>query len=295
MGTDVHLVVEKKNDGKMLPEDYSFVGAPDKGEWGLLRGYYSLGIQEAREFADTAQNQFKEYWVERLKELTSRKRIHFLYAWRNYDLFAILAGVRNGLGFGGCDTGDPVEAIAEDRGLPADMSAALEKIVNRKGGGGEREGWLGDHSFSHITLWELMRHDWRTEKTNRGFVDLAQYRKCLAAGKSRPEDYCGGVWGNRVKTYTVAEMRRNPLTPAQMTRRKITHPQLEWPVPHAVACDGFFTGALPTLARLATGEDYSAAFTEYRDALADGRKPPALPKVPRKAAENIRIVFGFDS
>src|SRR5215469_11787636 len=117
MGTDFHCFVERVNDGKMLPEEFSFVGAPDKGDWGLLRGYYDLGIQEAREYAamtEVENRHFQEYWSERLKELSTKKIINFLYGWRNYDLFAILAGVRNGSGFGGCDTGDPVVPIAED-------------------------------------------------------------------------------------------------------------------------------------------------------------------------------------
>src|SRR5215831_1419725 len=41
---------------------------------------------------------------------------------RNYDLFAILADVRNGFGFAGVPTGDGWPSLAPDRGLPAGFS-----------------------------------------------------------------------------------------------------------------------------------------------------------------------------
>ena len=40
---------------------------------------------------------------------------------RYYPLFALLAGVRNGYGFAGIQTGEPVTPIAEPRGLPFDF------------------------------------------------------------------------------------------------------------------------------------------------------------------------------
>lgn len=40
---------------------------------------------------------------------------------RHYQLFSVLAGVRNGFGFGGVVTGEPVQPIAPDRGFPKDF------------------------------------------------------------------------------------------------------------------------------------------------------------------------------
>jgi len=37
---------------------------------------------------------------------------------RNYRVFGLLAGVRNGTGFGGVKTGEPVEPFFPRRGLP---------------------------------------------------------------------------------------------------------------------------------------------------------------------------------
>lgn len=41
---------------------------------------------------------------------------------RNYDLFAILAGVRNGEGFAGCRIGERFKPIADLKGYPDDIS-----------------------------------------------------------------------------------------------------------------------------------------------------------------------------
>ena len=46
-------------------------------------------------------------------------------------LFAILAGVRNGYGFAGCDTGDGFRPIAPPRGLPGDVSPEVAEEARR--------------------------------------------------------------------------------------------------------------------------------------------------------------------
>lgn len=64
---------------------------------------------------------------------------------RNYWAFAVLADVRNGIGFAGIKTGSPVTPIAPPRGLPDDRA--------------EIAGDLGDHSYSWVTLAELRSVD----------------------------------------------------------------------------------------------------------------------------------------
>jgi len=61
---------------------------------------------------------------------------------RNYWSFAVLADVRNGHGFAGHYTGEPVVPIASPRGIPKDSPETHE--------------WLGDHSWSYVTLTELL-------------------------------------------------------------------------------------------------------------------------------------------
>lgn len=65
------------------------------------------------------------------------------YSNRNYDLFAILADVRNGEGF---------NPIAPPRGVPEDCCEEYRAAVER---------WSGDgHSHSFFTVAELMAYDW---------------------------------------------------------------------------------------------------------------------------------------
>lgn len=86
---------------------------------------------------------------------------------RNYDLFAMLADVRNGRGFAGLTTGEGFNPIDDARGLPADLSRELRRLAED---GGDQDydsaleaygaGWLGDHSHSWLTLRELADYDW---------------------------------------------------------------------------------------------------------------------------------------
>lgn len=65
------------------------------------------------------------------------------YSGRNYGLFGVLAGVR-----WQCPHGQ----IAEQRGLPADVSPEVQ---------GEADDWGEDgHSHSYLTLAELIAYDW---------------------------------------------------------------------------------------------------------------------------------------
>ena len=63
---------------------------------------------------------------------------------RNYRLFAALAGVRNGFGFAGIYSHDPLTPIAEPRGIPDDF------VYD------ENENDMGDHSFSWLHLSEIV-------------------------------------------------------------------------------------------------------------------------------------------
>src|SRR5690242_3218591 len=71
---------------------------------------------------------------------------------RNYWAFSVMADVRNGSGFAGCDTGKPVEPISKPRGLPADTSIADTDADFED----PAYIWLGDHSHSWLLLSELM-------------------------------------------------------------------------------------------------------------------------------------------
>ncbi len=118
MGCDIHFYVERKVDNVWCSAD-RWEPNPDADE----EGQPSLTITYSERF----------------------------YSDRNYDLFSILADVRNGSGFAGCDTGDGFVPIDEPRGLPADVS---EEVL------ADSISWNGDgHSHSWFTVAELFEYD----------------------------------------------------------------------------------------------------------------------------------------
>src|SRR5678815_3673304 len=99
------------------------------------------------------------------------------YSGRNYDLFGILAGVRNGRGFAGCDTGDGFIPIAEPRGLPEEFSSEYVDRVDQEDGDYDYQFWFGDHSHSWLTLAELLNYDWYQSTRSRGWVNGPQFEE----------------------------------------------------------------------------------------------------------------------
>jgi len=83
---------------------------------------------------------------------------------RHYQLFAVLAGVRNGRGFAGFSTGQAIQPIADPRGLPTDFlfdgdchSTHNGKCLGPYWEEGEPlELWMGDHSYSWLTSQEML-------------------------------------------------------------------------------------------------------------------------------------------
>jgi len=128
---------------------------------------------------------------------------------RHYQLFAVLAGVRNGVGFAGVPTGDPVRPIAEPRGLPADFEVvqgdlhpiASEDLLppySRKYWTEEDplELWMGGHPYSWLLADEMLKWSPPGNVGKTGVLSREQY---LAWDKvSPPESYCGRIWGANV-------------------------------------------------------------------------------------------------
>jgi hypothetical protein len=170
MGTDIHFYVERR---------------VSSGEWVS---------------ADTWEPD--EYWEKDgtygAVPLTVRFGKHF-YDARNYDLFAILADVRNGSGFAGCDTGDGFNVIAQPRGLPDDMSPELAEYARRR----------CDHTPSWLLVSEIMAFDWTQTTIKRGWVSGPQFEKWTRWNRSHglgPTDYCGGVSGRDIRHISAEEM-----------------------------------------------------------------------------------------
>lgn len=170
MGCDIHMYVEHKQDGVWKSAD---IWKPDK--------YFDSKYE-------TVQKDIVEYEDR-------------FYAGRNYDLFAILANVRNGYGFAGTDTGDGFIPISEPRGLPDDVSELIKD---------ESEDWGPDgHSHSWLTLKELLEYDWGQVTKHRGWVSQPVYTLWLKDGKrGEPRSYSGHVSGPDIEHISVEEMEK---------------------------------------------------------------------------------------
>ena len=177
MGCDIHMFAEKI-DGR-------------NGKWKKFgdvfpNPYYRKG-EENKYFEDE-----EESWWSNPKKCSSP------FQGRNYDLFAMLANVRNGRGFAGCDTGNGFIPIAMPKGLPKDVSPEIKQESDR---------WNGDgHSHSYFTVQELIDYDWDMVTTNRGWVSMDDFIIFKAIGK--PSSWSGGVSGGAIKHVDEKEMIR---------------------------------------------------------------------------------------
>ena len=85
---------------------------------------------------------------------------------RDYRVFALLAGVRNGTGFAGIRTHKPVDPAFAGRGLPdgvtEDDGPAPDPDSDEDPFFLAGSNSIGDHSFTHATLAELRAVRWDT-------------------------------------------------------------------------------------------------------------------------------------
>lgn len=181
------------------------------------------------------------------------------YDGRNYDLFAILADVRNGHGFAGVDTGDRLVPIASPRGIPADCSPSVKKSYDE---------WDSDgHSHSWFTLRELLDYDWTQVAVKRGTVTAVIYEewKRLKAWEPCPKEYSGGVSGGNVMHVTEEEMNylinaiakdvdRRDLSAAIATRMANVYTRIQWTEPYSERVGSWWTQTMPRLLAAAKGD-----------------------------------------
>lgn len=195
-----------------------------------------------------------------------------LYDGRNYDLFAILANVRNGCGFAGVKTGEGFNPISEPRGIPADASSEYKQFAEQWGGDG--------HSHQHLTLRELLDYDWTQEIGMQGWVGLkewlnwSRYNRVQGLG---PALYSGGVRGQDVVHLSADEIDAlakefydldRDAREAFLTKHASTYGMAEWGVPYYRAAGSFLDETVPQLLKLAGGTS---------------------------GLDNVRIVFFFDN
>lgn len=125
---------------------------------------------------------------------------------RHYQLFAVLADVRNGYGFAGTKTGEYVEPISEPRGLPGDFEVDGDShpLVSLAHMDPRRRKWfiqgekletsMGDHSHSWLTGEEMLAWFETAPQVQKvGVLSRKEYAKWDKV--SPPESYCGAVMG----------------------------------------------------------------------------------------------------
>lgn len=182
------------------------------------------------------------------------KPIQRTYDGRNYNLFAILANVRNRHDF---------VPISEPKGFPLDVS---EEIAE------EHE---GNHSHSWLTLAELMAFDWTQTATLSGYVNGPEYFSWCAYRKGRgegPDSYRQGVGGGNVKHVTVEAMealvkKANHGVDWNDARRVVVETLsshyclVEWQSPYWRCASEFIGCIIPQLWRLGKPEDARIVFS----------------------------------
>jgi len=157
-------------------------------------------------------------------------------------LYAILADVRNGYGFAGCDTGDGFEPITEPRGIPDDAAPLFLA---------ECRSWDCDgHSHGWITLQELLDYNWEQKTVRRGFVNHEQYQ--VFKEKGRPKSWCGG--GNFTKV-TNEEME-TLIKEGSKSLQGHLMTQVEWEVSYLEEAGEDWWKAVETMKELAEDVGY---------------------------------------
>lgn len=189
-----------------------------------------------------------------------------VYDGQNYNLFAILANVRNGYGFAGVKTSDGFNFISTPKGIPEDASP-------------EVSAWMAnyDHTPSWLTVAEIMAFDWTQVTTLTGVVDLAEWARWKAAGE--PESWSGGISGPDIVVHDPAmaeeawvaagspnlwDIVHHREGSEELVQRKLGpgrhYFRVSWDKPYHVCCEEFLGSTLPQLWRLGKPEHVRICF-----------------------------------
>lgn len=187
------------------------------------------------------------------------------YKGRNYNLFAILADVRNGRGFAGVRTGDGLNPICEAKGMPDDASPNVKA---------ECESWDCDgHSHSWHTIADLLAYDWTQETRICGYIDAPtffQWDGWARKNGESPDRWCGDVRGPDIKHVSENAMhalikdvfatRDHRAGREELKKHFNTYVHCEWTQPYYKCSGNFFGHCIPRLLRLGKPEDVRIVF-----------------------------------
>jgi hypothetical protein len=266
MGCDIHLYVEKR--AKKGTDEYD-----DPDIWEHVPG---CKWYESAEHCAEAVESYRKRGEEPSERHLNPSPLPCFDPGRNYDLFAMLANVRNGYGFAGCDTGDGFVPILgrenPQRGLPQDASDFVKARAYEWGEDG--------HSHSYLTVAELKAYDWDQETAHRGYVNAREYIEYKEKGS--PDSYCGGVSGSGVIIVSNADMEAHIAAVAALKQQEQTGgafdidkpapdlalidpkigrwTQVEWKQKYRDSVSHFLAHILPELEKLGPPEDVRICF-----------------------------------
>jgi len=145
------------------------------------------------EYKDKKSDKWKQYyWYDNYKDKSGKidwNKVFDddLHIGRDYDLFGLLADVRNY---------DDIPSICLPRGLPDDVSDSVYL---------EYKEWDCDgHSHSYYTLSELKDYPWEKKYKKEGLVSKKSYEEYICSGRIR--EYCRNAFGN-IKILSEEEMK----------------------------------------------------------------------------------------
>jgi len=206
---------------------------------------------------------------------------------RNYRVFALLGNVRNGSGFAGVYTHDPIESISSERGRPADISKEAEAKLSN------------EHSDGWATLAELKAYDYRQEIVEGGVISEDKYLEFLNHGRKRPDSWSGGISGSEIVTLTEDEFLSTfesvidlfvPINEQKRVERKFNRP-----VGMFASRGGAFTVPDPTK-RVYIQAVWKAPLYDEVRSIPEEWIPYLERLVPKGGTdEDVRVVFDFDS
>lgn len=203
MGTDIHMSAEVKNE---------------KGEWEFVPGpIIDCWSCDGTGFATRWEARTRVPWINddgtrkpcgwctndgttpeyegdtgeyyRQRYVQPGKTRDRWYSDRNYMVFALLGNVRNGSGFAGVKTHDPIEPISDNRGIPDDATPETLAVLS------------DEHSGTWCTLAEVMEYNYNQPIHQHGVISLAQYADCKRTGKN-PDSWSGGISGRGIQVIT---------------------------------------------------------------------------------------------
>ena len=119
-----------------------------------------------------------------------------------------LANVRNGYGFAGVKTFEPVRSLTDQRGLPEGFEVGKYNEEKDDYVGGP---YLGDHSFGWALASEILAHPRRAVQES-GVLTVEAYKALRDEGKE-PESWSGDIWGKDIKVVDSKDFEKEMKDP----------------------------------------------------------------------------------